>query len=41
MNMFYGQNIVPNGSFETFTACPTNINSGSRMRLLKQPAGIE
>jgi hypothetical protein len=24
----FSQNIIPNGSFETFTTCPTNINSG-------------
>lgn len=29
MNMFYGQNIIPNGSFESYSACPVSANTGS------------
>lgn len=27
--LIHAQNIIPNGSFETYTSCPVNINSGS------------
>lgn len=29
VNIISAQNIIPNGSFETYTACPVSINSGS------------
>lgn len=38
INSIYSQNIIPNGSFETFTACPTNINSGSPDEVSKATA---